>query len=125
MNTDRFKFRAWSKEKSKIYPLNIKALIAAEIFRTLIPNFENDKDLILMQCTGLKDSEGSLIYEGDIVKYEGKPYQVIWDKYGFNLKGFYQGFMDYPTEAFSEGLSFRVIGNIYENPELLEEKEIR
>jgi len=76
------------------------------------------------QYVGLQDIEGKDIYEGDIVEYGycDKSYLVIWEDYRFNLKGFYEGYLDYPTEAFSESLQFKVVGNIHEHPHLLKEE---
>lgn len=75
-----------------------------------------------MQCTGLTDKNGKLIYEGDIVKlangsingsvFETK-HKVIWDINGWNIPKWTQ--TDKPD--FSHYI--KVIGNIYENPELL------
>ena len=80
----------------------------------------------LMQFTGLLDKNGKGIYEGDIVDFsegydgmEGK-YIISW-KYG----GFWLDYLDgkepeWEWNPFSlEGSNFEVIGNIYENPDLL------
>lgn len=77
------------------------------------------------QYTGLTDKNGKKIFEGDIILYDGTSKQeVIWDEYEWNLSGFYNLFMDNPTSAFSEGTSkMEIIGNIYDNPELLEVSE--
>ena len=82
------------------------------------------KDYILMQYTGLKDKNGKEIYEGDVVIalfYEEKEpfkYTIEWVNAGFRLcKEPHSG---YPLDI--HGLhDIEIIGNIYENPELLKE----
>jgi len=78
----------------------------------------------LMQYTGLKDKNGREIYEGDIVKGAGKNpiiYIVEWlDSYG----GFAFVDKEKAIPAYEFLVNFcEVIGNIYENPELLKEVE--
>lgn len=69
-------------------------------------------DVILMQYTGLKDKNGTEIYEGDIVKAtkENIPLIVVfWDDFTASFNGTKDNY-----------LHSEIIGNIYENPELLE-----
>jgi len=84
------------------------------------------KDIELMQLTGLHDKNGKEIYEGDIVKLfipVGKIYICIisWDKFntGFMCNSIKNDlFLVASGELIRNG---EVIGNIYENPELLKE----
>ena len=80
----------------------------------------------LMQYTGLKDSNGKEIYEGDIVRYEipwldnEKVIRLI--KYDETFLGFVGGDKEKTYIILYEILemeNIEIIGNIYENPELL------
>lgn len=73
------------------------------------------------QYTGLKDKNGIEIYEGDIVKTKNSLYKVIYDKccfWGIDEMGKYPIYQI--KHYIMEDEIFEVIGNIYENPELLE-----
>ena len=124
---DRFKFRVWYNPQPTYddYPkmlydaentydfMRTPDLIPADSFGELL----EDKDFIVMQCTGLKDKNGKLIYEGDIVNYSCLPgYSDIYACTFNNGSFLIGGLLISNTHLKSE-----VIGNIYENKELLNE----
>jgi hypothetical protein len=80
---------------------------------------------LLMQYTGLKDKNGVDLYEDDILESDsGGRYRVVWNdcifgpswemKFLPDYGGDYNTFADYPA------FEMAIIGNAYENPELLE-----
>ena len=82
----------------------------------------DDEDIDLIQCTGLKDKNGTLIYMGDVVKDDATNsiYKVGEKKCAIYLENDeYIGYFHELSMAFAEK-RLEVIGNIYENPELLE-----
>jgi uncharacterized phage protein (TIGR01671 family) len=76
-------------------------------------------DVILMQSTGLKDKDGKEIFEGDVVKCNGllgtiESFKAMW------ICSFVK-YNNYQKVGFF-AQEIEVVGNIYENPELLEGK---
>lgn len=126
-----YKFRAWDKidkrliiDKQDFIPLIVTSKGVFKLDATCEYDrwIEIDKNRFdLMQYTGLFDKRGIEIYEGDIVKYDfnNLNYRIEFINAEFIARRFYENIENlYPTE-FDYGKECEVIGNIYENPELL------
>lgn len=128
---DRFKFRSYGKPNSIIEGMqNIYTFeeIEGGYFNVKVDkgwlSFVEKEDLKIMQCTGLKDKHGKLIYEGDVVYKKGSKNwknekllsKVIWSS---NSAAFMisdeNGLHQMPTNS----NNIEILGNIYETPELI------
>ncbi|HBB5352001.1 TPA: hypothetical protein KBR24_003045, partial [Listeria monocytogenes] len=101
---------------------------------TMCDDWYNFDDVLLMQYTGLKDKNGKKIFEGDIVAFSEDDFHVFNSQVEYFSEDGYPAFdikvpstYYFDSNVFSEvsmsGLyEIEVIGNIHENPELLEEK---
>ena len=89
-----------------------------------------DENFKIMQFTGAHDKRGKEIYEGDILKEQPNGYigKVLWDWDGYLSVEWNSDYdMEYPDWLWSAMICdhsdrIEVIGNIYENPELLDGK---
>jgi len=122
------KFRAWDKENKAFMPSEGYAICDGDVMGLRYGNEMEDvltDQIELMQYTGLKDNNGREVYEGDVLdiglqNQDGKPVvaPVSYEKYiaGYVLDNGGNGIWQRLDE------DCEVIGNIYENPELLEEE---
>ena len=122
------KFRAWDKTLNKIHSwstienhFTLEELLDTNFFEA-------------MQYTGLKDKNGTEIYDGDYIRYSmrtinGSIYthvcRVFQHESGtWRIEGYHEDNHSYETKGtvYAAHLICEVIGNIYENPELLKEE---
>lgn len=149
MNT-RLKFRVWYKDENRYRPQNEEGglfvlsgdgrlwyhyndpSISSPEYGNIQPCYKSD--FVIEQCTGLSDMNGRLVYEGDIIEsfdYEGEAMRHVieWNEDFARFEA-----MIIPKHELKENdwivstelLRFfgkRVIGNIHENPDLLEGKK--
>ena len=134
------KFRAWNTKSGRFAKDGELFLsIDSENYNLYSVDFDNfrleNDNYILMQYTGLKDKNGVEVYEGDLVSFEdsdgGYEYQDLVINTGiveYGDLGFYftnRVAVDMDDFYIKDGRcdEVEIIGNIYENPELLEVEE--
>lgn len=132
------KFRIWDKTSNRMLyqddfervELDTKnkmvSLVRSEtIESSYVLDYEDGIEAEILQYTGLKDKNGKEIYEGDILintnksklnlGIENQKYLIVYRALGFDLKPLFKGM----ALKFNY-TDLELIGNIYENPELLE-----
>jgi len=118
------KFRAWHHDERKMW-VNIGTDgLGGIILDTRNMRLQPLKgNAILMQYTGLKDNNSKEIYEGDLVRLRNHstyPYEVYWDGRDSSFRMRFNREMQFDkTSLLLFAQHGEVIGNIYENPELL------
>lgn len=113
--TDRFKFRVWNNKMQKFHIV----FSMHGIVNDTLEGYAKDDNFVLEQCTGLKDINGKLIYEGDILDNISidEQYEVRWDEDTARFCCITDNEI-YDFDNF-DVTAFEVIGNIHENKELL------
>ena len=143
----RFKFRVWDIKQQKYRQKThheadtcLNCLTGKVLFGEGIEIYgeEDDKDVILEQCTGLKDKNGKLIYENDVLEvsvfdknnYSSKKktrwsveYKIFNNNIGFMVYGINRRWHALMTSNMLYNAEAVVIGNIHENADLLENEE--
>lgn len=125
---NNLKFRVWDKTNKEM--LNIDVL---NLFLEEIVVLENDgsafsmkfKDVELMQSTGLFDKNGKEIFEGDILKTRTRGYVIARKENGNTMTTYKSGINKRTSlvlSSFLEKYQVKIVGNIYENKDLLKEK---
>jgi hypothetical protein len=121
------KFRAWLKNDKEIIDVDEIHWFDGEldIIGDYITFVRKADEIELMQSTGLKDKNGKEIFEGDILKSNKYITSVFYERGAYCVK-----FSRTPNTtvtmnviSFIEKYKTKIIGNIYENPELLEVEE--
>lgn len=122
------KFRAWVKDEKRMTDVHEMTFIDGEVYLISdITGFYAYEEFKLMQSTGLKDKNGNEIYEGDIVRFtltDGFSYVVGEDgmvKYKIGAFYILNGLTEYLISNINTK-DIEVVGDIYNNLELLEEK---
>lgn len=121
----KLEFRAWWKDTKRFLDCDewYMTCSGAKYLHYAVMPYKDD-NFIIEQYTGIKDKNGQKIYEGDIVRYAIRPSRTTVVEWWSGEEEYYpccttSGF----ALPYSED-GYEVIGNIHENPELLEIKDV-
>ncbi|WP_251846976.1 YopX family protein [Enterococcus faecalis] len=127
------KFRAWDKNTNDMVHVKTIDLEKDGSIGCIVDYNGIDLDMsecVIMQSTGVKDKNGVEIFDGDIVSVRNHPFQKTESSVGIEIDGDYKvSWNEYDLTWCAGNLLLArikpyvaVIGNIHENPELLEVK---
>ncbi|EJV42126.1 hypothetical protein IEK_05792 [Bacillus toyonensis] len=134
------KFRAWDEVEDKMIPFN-KLWLEMEDGYGGVREFDSStgkyeectSEFVLMQYTGIKDKNGKEIYEGDVLDLSLDENSVIRCEIVYESPSFCRKWHNKNTirlrqreiepMAWNTHILYEIIGNIYENPELLKRGE--
>nr|DAE16067.1 MAG TPA: YopX protein [Myoviridae sp. ctdv95]DAF61604.1 MAG TPA: YopX protein [Siphoviridae sp. ctzEO1] len=127
------KYRAWDSAKKEMFKDTFaitesgQVVVVEQESVASSPDYVFVEHLVIMQSTGLVDKNGKEIFDGDILDYKGRKALVRWHG---SYASFIYRFVDEPHKRNAEWkplylayMKCEIIGNIYDNPELLEDKE--
>jgi uncharacterized phage protein (TIGR01671 family) len=112
------KFRFWKKSSNTMLYWN------DYIKHGIVDMFEN-KDLIPLQYTGIRDANNKEIYEGDIISglivtYSGNQEEGLGMNCGWYLQRCdFESYIELESRCNYNSDNYKILGNIYENPELI------
>ena len=125
--SDRFRFRVWL-EYAKLY-YSLDSFYYDRLKNKYTFHFEDghtktikEKDFVIEQCTGLKDKNGKLIYEGDLIKEPANSHnlKVIWENGAWQTEEYRKnGHREQLLYCLVNCYCVEIVGNIHENGELL------
>lgn len=120
---DRLKYRVYDTVEQEYIECDVIRLIPSgvAVWVDKIEPAINTKRFIIEFCTGFRDKNKKLIFENDIIeRNDGKRFVIEWcqDKLGYVARN------DNPNEVLESldisWCDWKMVGNIHENPELLE-----
>lgn len=130
------KYRAWDSAKKEMFKDTFaitesgQVVVVEQESVASFPDYVFVEHLVIMQSTGLVDRDGKIIFEGDIVQFEdcseASDFLYIntgiieWCQGGFHVTNRDSVLMEDLLDG--DSLDVTIIGNIYENRELLEDK---
>lgn len=111
------KFRAWNEEENEMVHFDFGTIDDGYCYGGQHPIYDLD-EVPVMQYTGLKDKNGKDVYEGDILRWFNGSELIGRPKVVESTDGGWNPFID---DMQTDGAwHYEVIGNIYENKELLD-----